>query len=1077
MADVTYNGRGRDLAASQRDAVLEWVIAHREVLIVGTIMAVAAFLHFYELGAKALHHDESLHATYSWYLYDGRGYQHNPLMHGPFQFHGAAAMMFLFGDTDFSVRIIPALFGTILVAMPLLLKKQIGMTAVIIAMVLLTISPSLLYFGRFLREDIYTTVWTFAMFICVWRYLDEGKDRFLYGLAAAMALAYATKEVTFITVAVLLLYLDLALAFELGKRREGEQISNLSVLIRSLAYVPFAFVSAGLWPLLGKTPFGLEKMPRVGDLLVVVGTLALPQFAAGIQVLVGDKGYDVDAEDTLRIGTVASLLVMSVYVGLLWKPKVWLIAAAFFFVPFTLLFTTFFFNMDGFFSGIWGSLDYWLGQHDVRRGNQPAYYYALLTPLYEFLPLILAAAGAAWIVLRGDTSRRMLLAWVAGMFVGLSLAGEKMPWLETHLALPLVVIASISLARLIEALDLTASRWLTAIAAGAGTIAAVLLMVDGDGALRILGFAGAAALGGWALAELVRDRPVGIGSRIAAVFASQELRLTIAALAVAALGAVVLSLGPSGLDPWLGAWILALVPVAILSHLFAALVTGNKGFGRAFVVVVVAALMTLTARAAINVSFNNPDTPVDMLVYTQTSPDIPRLRDQIDDIAQRTGLGSNLPVVVDATDAFTWPWAWYLRDYNDVLYTSIGPDYKPKEGAVLLVSRTNEAKIDASNYVEVPYKHRWWFCESYRDPNAECRVDGGLTFPQANDIVTSPDKLRGLANFFLHRRPAESRYLGSVDGVAFFPLQYGPGPELSPREPTVLADGRILLGAENASAGARTRGEFSQPGDVFVDKQGNVWVADGLNHRIQKFDAKGAFLGSFGRAGTAEGLFNEPWSVAVDDQGFIYVADTWNHRIQKFDANFTFVASWGRPGGQNPGPLDLFGPRDIVIAADGTLWVTDTGNQRLLHFSNTGESLGVYGAGGSAQGQFSEPVGLTRDTAGNLLVADTWNSRVQTLTASATPVSSFPAPWASRDVLAKPYLTVLTDGRIIATIPESGLLVLYSPTGTRLGQWQPLVNSMPVGVAAMSDGGFAFTDIRRNEVQIVSAKLIPDLFK
>jgi sugar lactone lactonase YvrE len=396
---------------------------------------------------------------------------------------------------------------------------------------------------------------------------------------------------------------------------------------------------------------------------------------------------------------------------------------------------------------------------------------------------------------------------------------------------------------------------------------------------------------------------------------------------------------------------------------------------------------------------------------------------------------------------------------------------------VLLVSRTNEAKI-TGDYTETPYHHRWWFCESYRDPNGECRVDGELTFAQANDIVTNPDKLKGLANFFLHRRPAQvPGTIGSTDGVAFFPLAYGPGPEAEPREPTVLADGRILMGAETAAAGARTRGEFSQPGDVFVDRAGNVWVADALNHRIQKFDAQGNFVGAFGRAGSAQGTFNEPWSVAVDDQGFIYVADTWNHRIQKFDANFTFVASWGQPGAQNPGPLDLFGPRDIVVAADGTLWVTDTGNQRLLHFSNSGESLGVYGAGGSEPGQFQEPVGLSRDAAGSLLVADAWNGRVQKLTAEAQPVSSYPAGWTSRDVLSKPYITVLSDGRVIVSVPESGTLVLYSATGTRIGQWQPLVNSMPVGLAATTNGGFVFSDIRRNEVQIVPANLIGDLFK
>src|SRR5690606_3273412 len=109
-------------------------------------------------------------------------------------------------------------------------------------------------------------------------------------------------------------------------------------------------------------------------------------FAAGIQVLpfVGDRGYNVPEEDVLRISTVAALLIAAAYVGLMWRPRTFVIVAVCFFVPYTLLYTTLLTNPDGFFSGIWGSLDYWLDQHHVKRGDQPQYYYALLTPLYEF---------------------------------------------------------------------------------------------------------------------------------------------------------------------------------------------------------------------------------------------------------------------------------------------------------------------------------------------------------------------------------------------------------------------------------------------------------------------------------------------------------------------------------------------------------------------------------------------------------------------------------------------------------------------------------------------------------------------
>ena len=64
------------------------------------IVGLSFALHFWNLGARALHHDESLHATYSWYLYKGAGYKHDPLMHGPVLFHLTALMYFLFGVSD-----------------------------------------------------------------------------------------------------------------------------------------------------------------------------------------------------------------------------------------------------------------------------------------------------------------------------------------------------------------------------------------------------------------------------------------------------------------------------------------------------------------------------------------------------------------------------------------------------------------------------------------------------------------------------------------------------------------------------------------------------------------------------------------------------------------------------------------------------------------------------------------------------------------------------------------------------------------------------------------------------------------
>src|SRR5690606_4282754 len=155
-------------------------------------------------------------------------------------------------------------------------------------------------------------------------------------------------------------------------------------------------------------------LPPAGDVLVVMGTLSLPMFGAAVQVLpfVENDGYFADSEATLRVGTTLILIAVAASIGLLWRPRPWLLAAAAFYVRFVLPDTTCFTRLPalwtsgfwrgegGFSTGIWGSLDYWLDQHHVQRGDQPVYYYSILTPLYEFLPLLLTRGGAFWLLRR-----------------------------------------------------------------------------------------------------------------------------------------------------------------------------------------------------------------------------------------------------------------------------------------------------------------------------------------------------------------------------------------------------------------------------------------------------------------------------------------------------------------------------------------------------------------------------------------------------------------------------------------------------------------------------------------------------
>ena len=117
------------------------------------------------LGFHVQSHDESLHTKYSWNLYAGQGFQHAPVYHGPFLFHATALSYALFGDTDFTARLPVALMGTLLVAFPYLLRRQIGRKGALAASALLLISPSITYYSRYIRHDIPVILW--AM-ISIW---------------------------------------------------------------------------------------------------------------------------------------------------------------------------------------------------------------------------------------------------------------------------------------------------------------------------------------------------------------------------------------------------------------------------------------------------------------------------------------------------------------------------------------------------------------------------------------------------------------------------------------------------------------------------------------------------------------------------------------------------------------------------------------------------------------------------------------------------------------------------------------------------------------------------------------------
>ena len=464
--------------------------------------------------------------------------------------------------------------------------------------------------------------------------------------------------------------------------------------------------------------------------------------------------------------------------------------------------------------------------------------------------------------------------------------------------------------------------------------------------------------------------------------------------------------------------------------------------------------MAATLFVGVRLTYQLGDVPRELLVYTQTSPYVPDVVESIETAGRNSGLGNDLPVLVDGGIE---PWVWYLRDYKHLTYANAGSNFKPPEGAVVLLLASNEQAMQpfAGDYDQpVRFPLRWWYPEfdTYKALPTAGVIRGvhPTAVPRLLDWFIASLFRSGTWEtwwqYFRYRDPpgttaAPEDRLGRLDMLAYFPKEYSVRlPEGAPQPPVITPipqpslpplqqlSVELVFGQPGDEPGS-----FNKPGGLALDAAGNLFVADIFNHRIQKFDADGKFVAQVGSRGDAEGQFNEPWDVTLDGEGNVYVADTFNHRVQKFDADLNFLFAFGRPASslEDPEADAFWGPRGVAVDADGGIWVADGGTGRVVKYGPDGNLIQPFGDLGEGPGRFKEPTDIVIAPGGDIFVADSGNRRVQRFDANFDFVAEYAVPgWLYADSVAKPYLALLPDGGLIVGDPTQSKLFRLDAQGT-----------------------------------------------
>ena len=1012
-----------------------------EIAIFAVVILLAFVTRFYSLGLRVMSHDESLHTYFSWLLYRGQGYQHSPMMHGPFQFHSIALSYFLFGVSDFTSRIPAALFSIATIWMVWYWRRYLGKWGALIAGLLLVISPYMLYYGRYVRNESYVGFSGIVMLYAILRHLEIGGKKYLFMLAAALALHFTSKETSFIYTAQALIFLAIYFIVQVTRRPWINAEREYRTFIIALAVAVLLAGSAagyGLYtrdettlsgnetaapsdptemtsPLTPPEPASLSltmifalaafsafivtafllirgysweriRNERSFDLLIVTGTIVLPQLAAfPIKFL----------ENTLKVTLPTT------------APEVQALSADLRSILIIAGFLLGMFIISAIIGLLWNKEKWW---------QTALIFWVPFTILYTtvftnsdgFFTGTIGSLGY-WIIQQGVERGRQ--PWYYYLLVQIPIY-EFLPALGFMLALALGYKRKPAV--LVEADD--------------GKDEIIHRFEDQDPeesnfpntfsllvwwcVISIFAFSYAGERMPWLTYHIAWPMILLTGWALGRVIdttnwqklSEQRFPLALAALPVfiASIAGMAFAInGPT--PPFQGkelaqlqasaAFLLPLITTVLSA---AGIVYFLKEWTfweirNVFVLTFFSFLALLTTRTSFRASYITYDQATEFLVYAHGATGIKDIIEQAKEISERTTGGMGVAIAYDASAPDTgvsWPFVWYLRDFTNQRSFD-QPTRSLRDSVVIIVDEKNFDKIEPAigpGYYRMDYIRMWWPMQDYfglvydRDPNTQ--------FPE--DYACN-----GLMSFLKLRKSKD--YSKFCEGFTNPDIRAGLVQIWLNRDYTLYAQakGRSDLTLQTWSPADRMRLYIRQ------DVASQIWnygvAPAALEPIIDPTEGKYILLPAdlmFDSTQANPVVLNGPRSLAFAKDGSVYVADSRNHRILHLDMTGKTIHEWGTfADGVNipAGPGTFNEPWGVAIGLDGSVYVTDTWNHRVQKFTAQGKfitSWGIFGQGETPE-SFYGPRGLAVDAKGRVYVTDTGNKRIVVFDANGNFITQF----------------------------------------------------------------------------------------